>query len=139
MAQYVVFLLKHSHIQWINAEFSTREESAKAILPLEIVPKLKCIGVERVYSQAFDARVGTYTSLLAIGHVRVFNEHLYSLSKMFNCCPNLRALSVSVDAVTVDLTTCISQGRNVEVLYMFSNLDSEQFAEFSNLDWWPIR
>lgn len=139
MAQYVVFLLKHPHIRWINAEFSTREQSAKAILPLEIVTNLRCIGVERVYVQAFDAQLGRYPKLLALGHVRVFDEHLASMSSMFRCCPNLRALSVSVDAVTEGLTSRLAEASKLEVLYLFSNLDRDDFDSFNHNDWYPLR
>lgn len=139
MAQYVVFLLRHPHLQWINAEFSTREQSEKALMPLEIVPNLKCIGVERVYVQAFDEQLGVYSKLQALGHVRVFDEHVGSLSNLFRCCPNLRALSVSVDAISEGLTSRLAEGANLEVLYLFSNLDSEDFDTFDSIDWWPLR
>lgn len=138
LASYVIFLKNHPHLQWINGEFSTREQSRTAIAALDIVPKLRCIGVERVYVNAFE-NMGVYPRLTAIGHVRVFEESVHSLSTMFRSCPNLKALSLSVDSVDYELTEQLKKGRKLEVLYLFGNLDAEEFAAYDPLVWMPLR
>lgn len=138
LTNYVVFLRNHPHLQWINGEFSTREQSRTAVVPLDIIPKLRCIGVERVYINAFE-NMSVYPRLSAIGHVRVFEEFLSSLSTLFRCCPNLKALSLSVDELDDELTVQLVKGTKLEILYLFGNLDEDDFGDYEPLVWMPLR
>lgn len=132
-------LENHPHLQWINGEFSQEARTRAALLPLEVVSNLRCLGIERLYLNRC-VPCGSYPHLKCIGHMRIFDEDIHLLTKLHSSMPNLNALSISIDTATAGLMEQISRWSKVKILYILCNLDTEdQDEEFDYSAWEPLR
>lgn len=132
------FLENHQHVQWINGEFSTEARTRAAIIPMEVISRLRCLGIERLYLNKCMP-LGYYPNLRCIGHMRIFDEDSHLLEPLHLAMPNLCALSISIDTATKELMTHIARWEHLKILYVLCNLDDNDERQFDHTAWEPLR
>lgn len=130
-------LENHPHLQWINGEFSQEARTRAALIPLEVVKSLRCLGIERLYLNRCIP-CGHYPHLKCIGHMRIFDEDVHLLPELHKAMPNLAAFSISIDNATKALMTEIAQWQHVKILYILCNLDVTDQQTFDWESWQPL-
>jgi len=121
------FLNNHQHIIWINEEFLSQDNSRKALISLETLKNLKCLGVERLYiSRLFP--LSTYPNLESIGHIRIQDDDEYLLTNLNKSLPNLKCLSICINNISKNIVDGILNFSKLNILYILINNDDTEFV-----------